>query len=521
MPFSPQIRSKFSRFPWYVLLLAVYPVLALLAANLEQIEPWVALRPLAFALLAAVLLLAVLFLLTRDLPRAGLATGWLLLLFFSYGHLYQVFKAAPGVSHLLGQHRVLAVIFLVVGAGVLWLILKRLRQPAAWRPVLNSSTALLACLSLAQIGLAAARTPAVPAASVRTAGLNLQARPDAPDIYYIILDMYTRSDVLAHEYGFDNQPFLDELRSLGFQTALCASSNYASTELSLASSLNLDYLDRFGRDFRAGGEGNALLPGLIKEGRFRTALETLGYQSIAFETGYYWSQWMDADIYLTPPASAAFQQVRPFELLLLRSSAASVVLDAAARLQARWAVNADLPYSDHIRRERFVLDKLANLGGLAGRKLVFAHVLIPHNPQVFAPDGSIRQDPGFWSNGDRAVNDEYFREGYTGQVAYVNHRVIEIVRAILASSKTPPVIIIQGDHGVHDPYRHAILNSYYLPGQPAASVPDNLSPVNTFRLVLNRYFGANLSLLPDRSYDLDEATGQWIQVDTACGQTGD
>ena len=44
-----------------------------------------------------------------------------------------------------------------------------------------------------------------------------------------------------------------------------------------------------------------------------------------------------------------------------------------------------------------------------------------------------------------------------------------------------------------------ILNAYYLPGV-GEPVPSDISPVNSLRLVLREYFGADLALLADRSY---------------------
>ena len=68
-----------------------------------------------------------------------------------------------------------------------------------------------------------------------------QSQP--PDIYYIILDAYSRDDVLQDFYQYDNGPFISELEALGFYVARCSRSNYASTRLSLPSSLNMDYID--------------------------------------------------------------------------------------------------------------------------------------------------------------------------------------------------------------------------------------------------------------------------------------
>ena len=48
--------------------------------------------------------------------------------------------------------------------------------------------------------------------------------------------------------------------------------------------------------------------------------------------------------------------------------------------------------------------------------------------------------------------------------------------------------------------KYPILNAFYLPGLADPGVYPEISTVNTFRLVLGRYFGADLPLLPDRLY---------------------
>jgi hypothetical protein len=48
-----------------------------------------------------------------------------------------------------------------------------------------------------------------------------------------------------------------------------------------------------------------------------------------------------------------------------------------------------------------------------------------------------------------------------------------------------------------------ILNAYYLPGITDSHLYESITPVNSFRLVLDHYFGAGLGLLPDRNYLYD------------------
>ena len=48
--------------------------------------------------------------------------------------------------------------------------------------------------------------------------------------------------------------------------------------------------------------------------------------------------------------------------------------------------------------------------------------------------------------------------------------------------------------------RMRILNAYYFPDQKYGALSTGISPVNSFRVVLNEYIRAHLELLPDRSF---------------------
>ena len=64
-----------------------------------------------------------------------------------------------------------------------------------------------------------------------------------PNVYYIILDEYASSKVLKDIFDFDNQDFTSQLSARGFHVTENSHSNYASTILSLTSSLNMEYVN--------------------------------------------------------------------------------------------------------------------------------------------------------------------------------------------------------------------------------------------------------------------------------------
>lgn len=90
----------------------------------------------------------------------------------------------------------------------------------------------------------------------------------------------------------------------------------------------------------------------------------------------------------------------------------------------------------------------------------------------------------------------------------------------MKKSSVPPVIILQGDHNnAVTADRVKILNAYYLPDGGAAKAYRGMTPVNTFRLVLDYYFGQSLGFLPDRSYHSPyRKPYQFQEVATSCPQ---
>jgi hypothetical protein len=238
------------------------------------------------------------------------------------------------------------------------------------------------------------------------------------------------------------------------------------------------------------------MPGLIKRSLVRQSLEELGYTMVAFETGYYWTQVEDAGVYISPESSMASlltisSGLNDFEALLIRNSAGLILVDGATVLPGFVRSTLDHPLEIHRQRILFTLDQLGKLGKMSGPKFVFAHIVSPHKPFVFGP------------NGESVQQDENPLKGYRDQVAYLNARMIPLLQQIISDSASPPVIIIQGDHGgveTNTEDRLAILNAYYLPDNGSQQLYESITPVNTFRLIFDTYFGGNYELLDDISY---------------------
>ncbi len=502
----------------YPLLLAVYPVLALLANNIAQVRPAVTLRSLALSLLGGLILYLVVIALLKNRPRAAVVTALLLALFFTYGHVYQLVEGRLLLGLRVGRHALLAPIWLgLLALGLGWIS----RHPAAL-PGLNSILApvslMLVGLALAQVGWfyikiwqynrAVASTPSAAPAALSAAPAN------RPDVYYIILDGYTRSDVLAEKYGFDNSDFLRGLQELGFVIPDCAQSNYAYTVLSLSSTFNMNYIETFSSLIQQGDTDRdwVAYQEFIRDNAVRRNFASLGYKLVAFETGYWWGEVTDADYYIIANDNplAKYEsgfEINSFEVLFLRTTALRVLSEASTRLLATVGTDIRTPEQKHFDRVNFSLSELAEIPALPGSKFVFAHIIAPHPPFVFTETGEFRDLA--WKS-----------EGYAPEIAYLNTRVLEAVRQILEKSTTPPVIVIQGDHGWDAENRMKILNAYYLPGGGAEKVYPQITPVNTFRLIFDQYFGGQYNFIPDISrFSTEEAIYQFSIVPPTCVST--
>ena len=161
----------------------------------------------------------------------------------------------------------------------------------------------------------------------------------------------------------------------------------------------------------------------------------------------------------------------------------------------------------HVVSTQFILDHITDVPAIAGPKFTYVHLFIPHYPYVFGPDGGILSDPGFYG-GERgdAVNTTYEEKGYVNQIQYIDKRIVPILQTVLSKSKNPPIIILMGDHGLNGANRQTDLLAYYLPQNGSAKLYPTISPVNSFRLIFNEYFGANYPLLPDQTYINDTTT---------------
>jgi hypothetical protein len=417
-----------------------------------------------------------------------MTTFLVLLLFWTYGHVYNYFHP---LYPIVFDYKFIGACWLLLFVVGIWLIRKSLSKHDLTPVILNLITAFLVLSPAIKIiphyiqEMRLAQDNDNQIMQVSITGISEPKYSYRPDIYYIILDSYPRENILREYFNFNNSNFLLQLEELGFYIADCSQSNYAQTSLSLSSSLNYRYLDEI---VQLDPSSKSFDP-LIKKSSVQRILENWGYKLVAFETGHVATELTDAAVYFSRTKDG-FLTITEFDISFFETSLLKPFLIAPFN-------RVNLSKNDaHRARTLFVLDKLAESIEIQGPKFVFAHILLPHTPFVFGPDGEAI-DVTNW-NPDGTLNLEKFKDNFVNQTIYTNKRVLEIVKKILTESLLEPIIILQGDHG---PRRGkiintSILNAYYMPGG-SQGLYETITPVNTFRYIFNTYFGQKLVLSED------------------------
>lgn len=551
-------------------LLAVYRILLLYATNMGKTPFSAIVRPTLLLAVGAVALWLVLWALIRNRYKAGLVasiliiaslTGWHVLEYgmrdvlplisgFPAEGFYVLYAAAIAAGFILiaRRHRghprttaflllggvlasvgvVLLVVFFLApafGTARAWAMVSYvavtvaaisvvIERPAEYKTLTQTANwfaLILVGISLALIFVhrPASTVPANGASDLRELEGLAIAQPPAqkPDIYLIVLDGYSRDDVLRQEYGFNNIHFLNVMRDKGFWVADKSFANYSSSLPSLASCLNMEYVQHLLPDSTPKADAVDLV-NLYHYNRLYAFLRAQGYRLTVFSPG----------MELTEPRENVDRVMKPtgalseFEAVLLDTSAAERVI----QLYDYW-VHGSIHHSAYKAQRRRVLYTFDGLGNMAEEKsdvprLIVAHILIPQPPFLFNREGGWPDTSDLVApteSGSLHIRFASFRNHYNDQLQYTNSRLADTVDRILKNSATPPVILIASSRGAGVSFRptdtdeaklrerFGNLLMVHLPGQPSDQPllsPGQASLVNLFRVALNRTLGTAMPL---------------------------
>jgi hypothetical protein len=454
-------------------------------------------------ILITVIIVAISFLIIRDITNAAIFSFYLLCIYFFFGAFHEFLIARVGNNFFSSYSFVLPFIFFTT---VLFLVLIK-RSKAKLNYLMRYIKVLLVVITCLESGIffyklltnQSHSNNLVDGSTGFTSAIKCDI--EKPDIFFLVLDGYTSSECLKEEFNYDNSALDSILISNHFYISNGSKSNYNMTPLSLASTLNLGYL-------RRGLENTPLSPRF-----FLQTIETFKRNELVpflAKQGYDIKNYGCLDMDYAGSSTEPLFQSLSYQAIDNQTFWTSVQKDISFnwRLKNIFTGQFKIPaeYKTakeyHLFRNQFNFDKLLAELSTSNKapRFVYVHLMLPHEPFYLNADGTFTSDTSI------ITQNLDMKTGYLGQVKYCNSLLKKLIPLVESSSNRNRVLIIEGDHGFRDYHSLAKrndefknLNAYYFSDHDYGLLRNNISPVNSFRVVLNKYFCQKFELLKDSS----------------------
>jgi hypothetical protein len=502
--------TRIRRAPLYPFLAAVYPALALAAANGGDIvRPGDLARPLAISLVAAATAWLVSRAITRDPDARALPAFIATAVFVAHGNAVNAMaRWVPVAATSLP---------LALLPATVAVILAR-RSHVSLRALTRHLNLVLAIM----VGWASAdllwrwhvQSPKIilsdPAG--QPGADPVPPAGEKPHLFLIFLDKYTGHQSLAANFDYDNTPFEASLQRQGFFVPKAAKANYVQTFLAVASMLNWQYLDEVAEQVGKDNPRASVAFPLIEDNRTWRALRALGYEFVFLPTWFPATRENRyADLQLPDPSSLTHE----FEAAWIRGTVLYPLLERICPVvHCPAAVVPYLPESPESIDWKF--HQIPSFAESKRPVFVLAHLIVPHEPYIYNADCSHRRP--YWPRSEAGSNEAAVKVAYVAQIRCLNTKIDTMVRQILTRTTRPAIILLQSDHGhgrlgaggrvPPEAYlnpaqvreRTDVFAAYLLPGAPRGLVYDSISPVNAMRAVMRYYYRLDRPPLPDASF---------------------
>jgi len=407
--------------------------------------------------------------------RAGVAWTLSLLPLLFYSPIFNTIQNTP-----LGNHYLLIGLIFLLSAWLFFYFFKQKKSFTTLNSYLNTLFLLLCFFEIfnliQRLNHDKIWWEKVQTKFAETPSSAIQPVDSLPDVYYILMDAYVSPSGLREYFDFDNSDFRDFLAEKGFFVAENAHSNYDFTTRCQFSTFNMEYSPHYinvTKDKLV--NGNIHLLG-IQESKTAHYFQAAGYE------------WVNMSFFRILDTPKYYQVARLPDAAMTWDYMADMTLPGRLRkafpLKPVYEVN--LQIFDDLKR----LSKETS----AQPRFIYAHLYMPHRPYFFDKNGNLYKD---------GIQRNTQKEAYLEQLQYANKLLKESISEILENATSPPVIILQGDHGSRivpaDKDEHfSILYGVHLPDKDYRYFNDSISPVNTFRILSNHYLNTSFELLENK-----------------------
>jgi hypothetical protein len=326
-------------------------------------------------------------------------------------------------------------------------------------------------------------------------------------IYLLLFDEYASTASLKEYWGRDNSAFNSFLKTRGFFIAEKSRSNYCWTPFSMASLLNMDYFSAYRKSYNCVTDRDQMDAVIaMKKTRLTNILTQAGYTLKVHSVFEVADQPREEipDIWIT---GKKLITVNTFYNMLVR--------DYLPYLKYRSTIKRD-PY---FRMPLFYrMDDYNNEGVTAAvdqartvtrqPKFVYVHFLMPHSTYYYDSTDHLMPMASV-----KAITHDQEPRFYWYNLLHTNKRIQQMTDTIIARDPKATVIVL-GDHGYRltneagkHPEYFRNMCAIRFPDGDYRSVPETLTNVNVFRVVLNKVCGTNYPMLPDSTYTLEGSKG--------------
>jgi hypothetical protein len=481
--------------PWIAALL---PLFFVLFNDLGIYHAFDVILPLLALSVISIVLLILCIPLVGSARKASILASLSFLIFWLFGVITRVIELIPAqiiASRAEG-------VTLLCSAVVIWIAARRLvndNQRGPFKFSYISAKTILICFVILIIG----RHLYKPSGTKNADSEIASEVGDLPNIYYFVFDGLGRLDLLGNYYRVYTKDLTDGLKDLGFFVAENSFSNYLEALPSVASALNMNYLEAFISKEDSNFFNRAELQRLINNNKVVETLKAQGYRIHSVSSNRAESNLISAD----ERSSASVVREHLISIVFAETPVAYLVHQLGF---------SDLRFKNHREGILKAFSFLKPFPTSGDPHFIFGHIQAPQPPFVFRIDGKprITGDRFSYLDGSNYVGiKRSYRSRYSEQAAFILRNTLKVIDQI-AKEDPFSIIIVQGSFGPGLEYnldsekqsnlgeRAAIFNAYRIGMSEwrSAGLHHNISPVNSFRVIINLILGAKWPLLPDKTF---------------------
>lgn len=471
-------------------LAAVFPTLFFYANNVyELLLTHLARTALTYILLSAVVYLLFLALFRKGPLKAANATLIFLVFFNFYGTLESLLIRLDWFP--VRFYTTLPLILLLVFYSI-WLLNKLKEQTAKglWNVavVFFVGLAIINLVTILPAELTKQKT--ADQQPLQTSQVNLVANKNQPDIYYILLDEFSGFEPMRQYWHNSKvEGFASFLTNNGFEIFEDSHGSSIDSIHQMATRLNYQIYP-----FTPDQETINQWFNDIADNKAMSYLKETGYTIITFNELLYPYPAVKP---ITADVAYNYNDIPATNLGVFFDDFWILVADKTMLKEVSHYYKI-LGSDQHSNFIFFTAKKIGDLDDVSSPKFVYTHLMLPHSPFMFDENGNPTPPSTYIDYG-------YYLGNYNFSIFLVKKMVNEILND--ADPGNPPVIILQSDHGLRnfaeyqgqlpdypEEYKTSILYARLIPGYESTHSAQESDPINTFPILFNYLFDANIPL---------------------------